>query len=244
MDQSDEDVARFFRDLHLPPEALHELAEALSLTDAMTEAGAPPTLTNDVLSTFTASHFTVRGSNKVGEATQGTRPGHPYADAVFAVAFQRVLKDVAKRLDNLDLRPNIPYGPQHTFHQQPPEDFDKLPIPAFFDDFTITVFADSPHQLLPKVREALRAVAAGLTTHGMQVNDSAGKTEIIVSYHGPGCVAATQSLHSQTLPIVEVTSPLFATLRVQVVERYKHLGSYNSGHNRYELERNVRTAQA
>ena len=91
MDQSDEDVARFFRDFHFPPEALHELAEALSLTDAMTEAGALPTLTNDVLSTFTASHFTVRGSNKVGKATQGTWPGRPYADAVFAFAFQRIL---------------------------------------------------------------------------------------------------------------------------------------------------------
>ena len=54
MDQSDEDIARLLRDLHLPPEALHELAEALSLTDALTEAGAPPTFTNDVLSTFTA----------------------------------------------------------------------------------------------------------------------------------------------------------------------------------------------
>ena len=32
MDQSDEDIARLFRDLHLPPEALHELAEALSLS--------------------------------------------------------------------------------------------------------------------------------------------------------------------------------------------------------------------
>ena len=60
MDQSDEDIARLFRDLHLPSEALHELAEALSFTNAMTEAGASPTLTNDVLSTFTASHFTVR----------------------------------------------------------------------------------------------------------------------------------------------------------------------------------------
>jgi hypothetical protein len=132
MDQSDEDVARLFRDLHLPPEALHELAEALALTDAMTEAGAPPTLTNDVLSTFTASHFTVRGSNKVGEATQGTRPGHPYADAVFAFAFQRVLKNVASRLDNQDLRPHIPFGQHQTFHHQQADDFDKLPIPAFF----------------------------------------------------------------------------------------------------------------
>ena len=234
MDQSDEDIARLFRDLHLPPEALHELAEALPLTDAMTEAGASPTLTNDVLSTVTASHFTVRGSNKVGEATQGTRPGHPYADAVFAFAFQR----------DLNSRPDIPHAPQHTFHQQPPDGSTKLPILALFDDFTIIIISDSPDQFLPKVKEALKAVAAGLTTHGMQVNDSPGKTEIISSYHGPGSCAADQALHSQTLPVVEVCSPLFATLRVQVVDKYKHLGSYNTGHNRYELESNVRTAKA
>ena len=35
MDQSDEDVARLFKDLHLPPEALHELAEALSLSQTL-----------------------------------------------------------------------------------------------------------------------------------------------------------------------------------------------------------------
>ena len=217
MDQSDEDIARLFRDLHLPPEAFHELAEALSLTDAMTEAGASPTLTNDVLSTFIASHFIVNGSSKVGEATQGFRPGHPYADAVFAFASQRVLKNVAKRLDDFDLRPNIPFGPQHTFHQQPPEGFDKIPILAFFDDFTITIFTDTPDQLLPKDREALKAVAAGLTAHGMQVNDYVGKTEIIISYHGPGSFAASQFHHSQTLPVIEVSSPFFATLRVHVV---------------------------
>ena len=131
----------------------------------MTEAGASPTLTNDVLSTFTASHFIVSGSNKVGEATQGTRPGHPYADAVLAFALQRVLKSVAKRLDDLNLRPDIPHGPRHIFHQQPPEGSTKLPIHAFFDDFTVTIISDSPDQLFPKVKEALKAVAAGLTTY-------------------------------------------------------------------------------
>ena len=150
-DQSDEDIARLFRDLHLPPEALHELAEALSLTHALTEAGAPPTLTNDVLSTFTASHFTVRGSNKVREATQGTRPGHPYADAVFAFAFQRVLQNVAKILDDQDLRPNIPFGQQHTFHQQPAEDSDKLPIPAFL------TISQSPSLLTPRTNSSTKS---------------------------------------------------------------------------------------
>ena len=98
MDKSDEDIARFFNDIQLPLEFLHELTETFFLTDAMTESGASPTLTNDVLSTFTASHFTVRGSNKVGEATQGTRPGHPYADAVFRICHSKCVEECGAKI--------------------------------------------------------------------------------------------------------------------------------------------------
>ena len=70
------------------------------------------------------------------------------------------------------------------------------------------------------------------------------ETNIIISFHGPGSIASTQSLHSQTLPIIEASGPLFKPLKVQVVDKYKHLGSYNTGHNRYDSESSVRTGQA
>ena len=73
--------------------------------------------------------------------------------------------------------------------------------------------ANSHSQLLPRVREALKAVAAGLSTHGMKVNDSAGKTEIMISFHGPGSMAAAEAVHSQALPTIKVNGPLFIHLK-------------------------------
>ena len=175
--ESDEAVAALFKDLDLPPAALHDLAEALSQTDAMTEAHAPQPFTRDVASTYTGTHFTVSGSDQVGQALKGTRPGHPYADAVFAFAFQRVLRSVAKRLDDDLLRPAIPTGDPTTFHAQQPITYISLPIACFFDDFVVIILSDTPAQLKPKAEKALLAIASGLAQHGMQVNDSPGKTE-------------------------------------------------------------------
>ena len=64
----------------------------------------------------------------------------------------------------------------------------------------------------------MKAVAAGLTTHGMQVNDSPGKTEIIISYHGAGSVAATQSLHSQAYLFSNSLAPTIVGASLKVFE--------------------------
>ena len=142
MDQSDEDAARLFKDLQLPPEALHELAEALSLADAVTEAGAPPTLTNDIPSTFTASHFTVRGSSLLGGANNGTRPGHPCADVVCSYAFHNILECIAVDLNQAGLRPLCPH--QKYSMKLPLSTQERLPFPLWHSSMTLW------YQLFPK----------------------------------------------------------------------------------------------
>ena len=154
------------------------------------------------------------------------------------------MRSVAKRLDSLQLPPEIPHGAPQTLHSQKPDDTTKLPIPVFLDDFTITIVADSHSQLLPEVREALKAFFAGLSTHGMKANDSVGKTEIMISFDGLGSMAAAEALHSQTMFTITVEGARLHTLQVQVFHKYKHLGSYNAGHGRYELQSSVHTSQA
>ena len=97
----------------------------------MEESSLKDTAVRDIASTFTASHFQVRGSEAIGSANKGTRPGHPYADVVFSFAFHQVLRALAKDLDTEDLRPTVPTASiiDGEFHQG--EDT-KLPIPAFF----------------------------------------------------------------------------------------------------------------
>ena len=150
--ESDEAVAALFKDLDLPPAALHELAEALSQTDDMTQADAPQPFNRDIASTYTGTHFSVNGSDQVGQALKGTRPGHPYADAVFAFAFQRVLRSVAKRRDDDHPRPIIPTGDPTTLHAQEPTAFIAIPIACFFDDFSLSptpLQRSSPKQRRP-----------------------------------------------------------------------------------------------
>ena len=55
--ESDGAVAALFKDLDLFPAALHEFADALSQTDAMTEANAPQPFTRDIVSNYTGTHF-------------------------------------------------------------------------------------------------------------------------------------------------------------------------------------------
>ena len=95
----------------------------------MEEDSFKDTAVRDIAFTFTASHFQVRGSEAIGSANKGTRPGHPYADVVFSFAFHQVLRALAEDLDTEDLRPTVPTASivNGEFHQG--EDT-KLPIPV------------------------------------------------------------------------------------------------------------------
>ena len=111
----------------------------------------------DIASTYIASHFQVRGSEDLGSANKGTRPGHPYADVVFSFACHQVLRSLAQDLDSDDLRPSVPAASfvDGEIHQG--EDT-KLPIPAFFYDFVLVVTAPTPQELIPKCARVLQQI--------------------------------------------------------------------------------------
>ena len=85
-----------------------DLRKLFKQTPVMEETGLPRPFIDDVASTYTATHFRVRGTSSIACAQKGTRPGHPYADVVFAFAFHRILKTLARKLDALELRPKLP----------------------------------------------------------------------------------------------------------------------------------------
>ena len=162
INESDEAFACCSRTSTFRQEAFHELADALANTYALTQAGAHQPFIHDVISAWTGTHFMADGSKQVGQALKGTRPGHPYADAVFAFDFQRVLRSVAKRLDQDQLRPTIPTGDPATLHAQVPTSYVALPIPCFFDDFIVVIFSELLSTLMPKASKTLTAIAGGL----------------------------------------------------------------------------------
>ena len=99
MIESDEAVAYLFAQLKLPASALDEFRAILA---------QGPCLNQDIASTFSACHFTVRGSSLLGGANKGTRPGHPYADVVFSYVFHTIIESLAVDLNKNGLRPFVP----------------------------------------------------------------------------------------------------------------------------------------
>ena len=80
-------VISLFEQLRIPPEAAEELRGILANGPAMEESTLSAIAVRDIASTFAASHFQVRGSETLGSANKGARPGHPYADVVFSFVF-------------------------------------------------------------------------------------------------------------------------------------------------------------
>ena len=74
----------------------------------------------------------------------------------------------------------------------------------------------------------------------MTVNDKPGKTEIMVHYAGVGSRNAFQKGHVQHITDITVQHQSYGTLKVAIVDHYKHLGSVNAGPYRLEYEAHMR----
>ena len=104
--ESDEAVAVFFSQLKLPSCALDELRTILAQGFCFNQSDINQATKRDIASTFSACHFTVRGSSLLGGGNQGTRPGHLYADVVFFLMFfYNILEHIAEELYHHRLRP-------------------------------------------------------------------------------------------------------------------------------------------
>ena len=90
--ETDQRHIYLFDQFNIPPAAMGELKTMFGKGPAMDDSILSDLIVRDIASTFTASHFEVRGSSKFGAAHTGTSPGHCYADVVFSFVstkFQR-----------------------------------------------------------------------------------------------------------------------------------------------------------
>ena len=75
----------------------------------------------------------------------------------------------------------------------------RLLIPAFFDDFVLVVFAATPEELIPKCARVLENTRKAFASRGMEVNDSDGKTKVLLKFNGRG-VAKSKRCHCNRNP--------------------------------------------
>ena len=79
----------------------------------------------------------------------------------------------------------------------------------------------------------------------MHVNDSVGKTKVLLQLYGTGAAAARNGLNTGTLKVTAYNQ-IFGRLDIGNTEQYKHLGSVSAGAHKYdqEVESRVGHAQA
>ena len=169
-------------------------------------------------------------------ANKGAGPGHPYADVVFSYAFHNFLESIAVDLDNNALRPLVPTANFDTATQTLVEGSIPMPIVAVFDDFVIPVITKTPGALRGACSQALGIVADNLARRGMSLNAAHGKTEAVLTFHGSEASLERHRVFETSCPPISSSSPLAGDITIGVARTYKHLGTLNTGPDRYEPE--------
>ena len=77
----------------------------------------------------------------------------------------------------------------------------------------------------------------------MEVNDSVGKTEVLLQFSGTGAAQIRDAIATGTRNIV-TGHPVFGCLNIGITQQYKHLGSLNAGPHKYDQEIESRVGQA
>ena len=75
------------------------------------------------------------------------------------------------------------------------------------------------------------------------MNDSVGKTEVLLQLNGTGATTAGEALNTG-IQEISTEHPVFGCLNIGITQQYKHLGSVNAGPHKYDQEIESRVGQA
>ena len=80
-------------------------------------------------------------------------------------------------------------------------------------------------------------------SQGMEVNDSVGKTEVLLQFNGTGAAKVREAIATGIRKIVTEHLDV-GCINIGIIQQYKHLGSMNAGPHKYDQEIEWRVGQA
>ena len=239
---SDEQIARMFVTNGWQPALLHDFLAALNAPAAFQQAGVTDHLQFQIRSCLQSTWFSLRQMPEtLTRTSQGTRPGNPLADLLFAFLFSRVnhqileQMDLAGLLDRFPLRwmPGVPLEPEEQVLCTPG-------IGSWADDLylatTVTAASD-----LRTTAQVLCAIAIDVSaSFGLYLNLGIDKTNLLMIPRGVGSFDFKRSIAAESNPSLQVSTRALGTVFVQIVRDYIHLGSLFDGlSNKPELHRRL-----
>ena len=106
--ESDEMIAYLFQALHFDDAAIRNLAELLADPTNMSCVGVPSFPQFCISLHFEGAFLHIAGSEDIGSAIIGTRPGHLFADLIFNYALGVILRKAGDALEKEQLVTHYP----------------------------------------------------------------------------------------------------------------------------------------
>ena len=184
----------------------------------------------------------VRGSGSSDTqvwSRQGTRPGDPCADVNFAAIISRAIAEIHSDIE--PMMPRIQYDAAES---------EALPPTLWADDVALCLQADTSEVLVEAVRACVSATQRMCRKHGLLLNFSKGKSEVLLKLHGPQSAAIGRRLHfdeAGQLAFASHKCGRAETAYINITPAYKHLGGFAcaAGHFRAEVRHRIgRASQA
>ncbi len=225
----DRSTQRLFQTLDLPPSAFQEFARELAQPSAVETAGVDPFVQQHVAECLNATWFRLKDSKQISATRKGSRPGDNMADLLFTFAFRRIMARILEVIeaDNIDMSFSG-CGDPHPFPQymevQYCTNFKTLG-PVWADDLAVLVESPNAQELLPKLRVIARTIIDMLAIYGMQVNSDRGKSELVLDLRGSGAHKARQEIYRHRQPCLDVETRHEGVVHLNIVAKYKHLGT-------------------
>ena len=190
--------------------------------------------------------FSTQGLRKVTHVRVGSRPGDPMGDIIFNYLQFRVHTEIKKQIFDLGLAtplPEVPDSSCPTFHDG------KASIHVFentyVDDDAYCTSAQSAMEIVPKLRQLLKAVVTVCRSHALPLNFKQDKTEAMISFAGPSSRKALTDLVRDMDSTIELPQgscgPGSPAVSMKVVATYKHMGVTCSHTGMWSDEMGTRT---
>ena len=193
--------------------------------------GASPVLVRFLREIHCSTWFTL-DNQQFTQTLRGTRPGSPLADIIFHVG----MLEIARIIDSW-------------LHNQPDilQLFQRLDVtPAaivWSDDVAVTILTNDASSLIPKLTDLIRFVWATFRDRGFDLNFDVGKTNAILSFHGPGAADLRKTHLLSDRPGFTCTLADGVQQWIHCPAQYRHLGTMFSANHTLDVEIDRRIGQ-
>ena len=239
-DCSDESIGKLFLQNKWSPDLLHEFLAELREPSAFAQANVSAHKHYQNQLSLVSTWFSLRNlPGTLTRTAQGTRPGNPLADLLFAFMFSRVSKAIQAQMDLagcLDYFP-VTWLPGIALTEE--ESLQCTPgIGSWADDLYLASTVGSATDLWQVAHDISQIAIDVSSSFGLSLNLGEDKTNLLLVPRGSGSFDFKRRLAAESTPQLSVQTKSLGIVSVKIVKDYIHLGTLFDGIScRTEIQR-------